>query len=302
MKQPQKNKRILASWILAKCLGMILMGACGIGCAQTNKAQSIRWCGEVITLQTTHQSILHYSLKHIPSMPGLSVVPATLILLVGGNGDLKLDEHGCPHALKGNSLIRMRPFFHQMGFSTALVDAPSDYKGEDGLGGFRISKQHAEDLLQVVEDLQQRIQGSVWVVGTSRGAISAVNLATHAKKANLVSGVILTSPVMLGDATARKSWVAQTVFDLPLETIRMPILLIGHQADTCVRSPAQMLPRINQQIQSTHQQIAVVKGGTENPDKSRSTAACEGQSAHGFIGQEEEVVAGIARFIRGGTY
>ncbi len=30
--------------------------------------------------------------------------------------------------------------------------------------------------------------------------------------------------------------------------------------------------------------------------------ACEGRSPHGFIGQEAEVAAGIARFVLGGKY
>jgi hypothetical protein len=33
-----------------------------------------------------------------------------------------------------------------------------------------------------------------------------------------------------------------------------------------------------------------------------SVDACQGRSPHGFVDQEGEVAAGIARFIRGGSY
>ena len=35
--------------------------------------------------------------------------------------------------------------------------------------------------------------------------------------------------------------MAQTVFDLPLEAIRVPVLVVGHAADQCIRSPAGLM-------------------------------------------------------------
>ena len=71
------------------------------------------------------------------------------MLLPGGGWHLDLDAQGCPRALKGNSLVRSIPHFRDLGLASALVDSPSDYTGEDGLAGFRISsgrthRQHAQ--------------------------------------------------------------------------------------------------------------------------------------------------------------
>src|SRR5262245_4548083 len=150
--------------------------------------------------------------------------PIALVLLVGGGGDLDLDERGCPRALKGNSLVRSLPHFHADGFVTALVDAPSDHQGGDGLGGFRTSPDHAADLGLVVTDVRRRTNGSVWVVGTSRGTISAANVASRFTSLATPDGVVLTSAVTSGFRGARgKPWVSQTVFDLKLDAIRSPV-------------------------------------------------------------------------------
>lgn len=44
------------------------------------------------------------------------------------------------------SLVRSQALFHREGFATALVDAPSDHTGDDGQGGLRAQRPHAEDL------------------------------------------------------------------------------------------------------------------------------------------------------------
>ncbi len=40
---------------------------------------------------------------------------------------------------------------------------------------------------------------------------------------------------------ARKPFAAQSVFDLALGEIRQPVLIVGHVADQCVRSPATLM-------------------------------------------------------------
>ena len=189
------------------------------------------------------------------------------MLLVGGGGNLALDDKGCPRSLTRNSLMRMLPLFHESGFVTALVDAPSDFPGDDGLAGFRIAPQHADDLGKVIVDVRTRTNGSVWVVGHSRGTISAANAAARLSGPSAPDGVVLMSAMMSGDARARKAWVAQTVFDLRLEAIKMPVLVIGHAADNCVRSPAALMGNITAKTQGVRQQVVI---GHRRPHHARS--------------------------------
>jgi hypothetical protein len=119
---------------------LFLAATSGAACAQDDVPPG--GCGEAVAVATHGGSTTRYPLDRGDGPPS-HAVPITLMLLVGGGGDLALDECGCPRALSRNSLIRMRPFFHAAGFATALVDAPSDWRGEDGLAGFRTAPTHA---------------------------------------------------------------------------------------------------------------------------------------------------------------
>ncbi len=254
-------------------------------------------CGEVVTIPTHDATTMRFALAGPQPAQGRTA----LVLLPGGGGFLDLDDAGCPRALKGNSLVRSLPLFHGAGFVTALVDAPSDQQGEDGLGGFRTDARHAEDLGKVIADMRARTQGPVWIVGTSRGSISAVNAASRLAGAAAPDGLVITSPVTSGYRGGRKAWVAQTVFDLPLEDIRMPVLIVGHAEDKCIRTPPDQLENVAARTRGAREQVVLVTGG---PGKAGgpSVNACEGRSPHGFIEQEADVAAGIARFVGGGSY
>jgi hypothetical protein len=258
-------------------------------------------CGEVVALQTHSRTTTRYALAGPPGAPAPAQI--ALVLLVGGGGHLDLDALGCPRALTGNSLVRSVPLFHHHGFVTALVDAPSDHLGEDGLAGFRVEAQHAEDIGRVITDLRGRRHAGVWLVGTSRGTISAVNAASRLSPPAAPDGVVLTAVLTVGGRGGQRPWVRQTVFDLRLDAIRAPLLLVGHADDLCLRSPAGLMRDVATRARSARQQVVTVTGGPGNPAGAQSSIdACEGRTPHGFVGQEAEVAAGIARFIRGGRY
>ncbi len=274
-------------------VGLIVAQAMLAGLAQAAP------CGELVTLSTHGDTRTAYAYAPAASASGPTVA---LVLLAGGGGHLQLDAQGCPRALTGNSLVRSLPLFHAAGFATALVDAPTDHTGADGLAGFRISTEHAQDLGRVIADLRQRSGvAAVWLVGTSRGAISAANAASRLSGTAAPDGLVLTSPVTSGNTQGQKSWVAQTVFDLSLEAIRMPVLVIGHAQDKCLRSPATQNARIIARTEGQREQLVLIDGGPGRAGLS-AVEACEGRSPHGFLAQEGEVAAGIARFIAGARY
>jgi hypothetical protein len=256
-------------------------------------------CGQVVSLETHSGTTTRYTLSKAsgPEPAG----HAALVLLAGGTGYLNLDDRGCAQMLKGNSLVRSIPIFNELGFATALVDAPSDHSGGDGLAAFRTSPRHAEDLGKIIADVRARTKGSVWLIGTSRGAISAANAASRLAGASVPDGLVLTSAVTSGDSRAKRVGAAHSVFDVPLEDIRMPLLVIGHESDTCLRSPASLMGNIIKRTKAARRQVVLVTGGPGGSGLS-SIEACEGHSPHGFLEQEREVATGIGRFIRDGKY
>ena len=258
-------------------------------------------CGERVTLHTHGRSTTAYSIA-IPPPAVPHADRKVLVLLPGGSGFLDLDAKGCPRRLKGNSLVRSRDLFLRAGFITVLVDAPSDYQGKDGLAGFRISAQHAEDIGKVIAAVRTRTQLPVWLVGTSRGTISAASAASRLAGQAAPDGLVLTSPVTSGKVGGRKPWVAQTVFTTRLGAIRQPLLVIAHAADTCIRTPPGLAGRILKHTKAVRDQFVTVARNRTGGGRRPSLHACRGRSAHGFLGHEAVVAEGIARFINGGRY
>ncbi len=279
-------------------VGTLMLLSTAVVVGQSNAA--VKDCGELVKIETHDRTTTLYALAYPQPAPPQAARVA-LVLLVGGGGHLNLDDKGCPRALTGNSLVRSIPHFHGAGFATALVDAPSDYQGENGLVGFRVTAKHAEDLGKVITDVRARTKASVWIVGTSRGSISAANAAARLSGASSPDGLVLTSALMSGSRSGQKAWVADTVFDLPLESIRMPVLVVGHADDKCIRSPPDLMDRITARTSGAREQVIVVVGGTGSTGPT-GLNACEGRAPHGFIEQEAEVAAGIARFIAGSPY
>ncbi|MEQ8227428.1 MAG: hypothetical protein RIA64_05045 [Rhodospirillales bacterium] len=271
-----------------------LFFVCGVALVGPRPADAA--CGSVINVDTHDGTTTSLTLAGMPAASGKLIV-----LLVGGGGYLALGRDGCPARLKGNSLVRMRPLFHSMGYATALVDAPSDHQSRDGLGGFRTDPDHAKDIGAVITEMRRRTGLETWLAGTSRGAISAANAAARLRGSDAPDGLVLTSPVTEGLDGALKSWVEQDVFDLPLGQIRMPVLVAVHREDKCVRTPPQLGSEIIAKTESPREQFAVVTGGPGWPG-GVGGEACRGRSPHGFLDQEPEVASGIVRFIGGGTF
>ena len=280
---------------------LLLTSARGLSFAQPSAALSANSCGEVVTIETHDRTTTRYTIARAQGAP-VPEARIALVLLVGGGGNIDLDNKGCPRSLSGNVLMRMMPLFHGVGFVTALVDAPSDSSGGDGLAEFRIAPQHAEDLGKVIVDVRKRTNGSVWAMGHSRGTISAANAAARLSGPAAPDGMVLMSAMMVGDARARKALAKQTVFDLPLEAIKTPVLVVGHVADNCERSPAGLMEKITARTQGARAQAANVTGGPIKPGRSPNLSSCEVKEPHDFVDQEAETAAGIARFIRGGSY
>jgi len=221
---------------------------------------------ETINLPTrpgVTQSILFTAVAH----------PAASLIMFPGN-------FGLVRAVRNNFLIRVVPNFVALDFNVAVADAPSDQP--NGMAdGFRMSEAHATDIAAVIGFLRQRAAVPVWLVGTSRGTISAASVGVRLGPPQ-VAGVVLTSTVWL-----------QGIPQVPLEQLRVPTLLVHNRDDGCKESPfdyaAAGLGRLSA---APAKELIAVSGG-----RSRS-AACEAQSPHGYYGIEEQVVPLIGAWIK----
>ena len=283
-------------------LSLCLLCAERVTAAQDLAGATPLACGNLVTLAAHAGSTMRYS--WLPGQkPADTIGNVALILLVGGPGTLDLDETGCPHHLNGNILVRAAPLWRAAGLTTVLVDAPSDWAGDEGLAGFRIEPAHAQDLARVIHDVRRRTGASaVWLIGHSRGTLSVANAAARLHGDDAPDGVVLASAMLSGEAARRKPWAAQTVFDTGVKDFTGALLLLGHVADNCTRSLPQLMDAMGQGAKSARLQVARLSGGPRSTGRAPSLAGCEVHEAHDYVEQDTEFAASVLRFITGGTF
>lgn len=231
----------------------------------------------------------------VPTRPGVTqrfvyITPpqpkASVILFAGGSGGLQITNDGGLTWGKGNFLVRTRQLFADAGLAVAVVDAPSDRQSPPHLSGFRQTREHATDIAAVIAWLKQQAPVPVWLVGTSRGTQSAAYLATELPVARGgPDGLVLTSTVL----TDRNS---RAVPMMPMETLRIPVLVVHHELDVCrVCRFSDMPPLMDKLAKTPKAELITITGGQSTGDP------CEAMAYHGFNGLEPEVVGKISRWV-----
>jgi pimeloyl-ACP methyl ester carboxylesterase len=228
---------------------------------------------------------------HISFYLNQSDVPpaAAVILLSGGEGLLKMQEDQPANPRRGgNFLVRSRGILADRGLLVATVNAPSDLPA--GMSSeFRLSADHATDLGRVADWLRQQAGLPVWLAGTSMGTLSAAGAGI--RLGSRIDGVVLASTI----TRTNPRWTIpyRGVLGLDLETLTVPLLVVGHRSDSCWVTPADDIPDLMEKATaSPRKEARVVSGGSP-----LESAVCEARSPHGFVGLEDEVVAIIAGFI-----
>lgn len=230
---------------------------------------------ELVTLQT-REGVTQSFLLNAPISPPHAVS----ILFPGSEGNIRLRSEGGQIKLgEGNFLVRSRNFFVDGGVATAVMDAPSDQAtGMDDR--FRLGDKHVADIAAVVAEVKKRYADvPVFLVGTSRGTVSAA--AAGSALSDRVTGVILTATLF----NAARSGPGLSGFDFA--TIRAPVLFVHHLDDGCVYTPYRGAKSLAAKFP-----LITVQGG--EPARSDPCAAF---SAHGFLGRERETVEAMANWM-----
>jgi hypothetical protein len=234
-------------------------------------------CGEAIVMLPTRAGATQ---SYLLTVPEKDKPRAVAVLFAGGPGKVDLERETARTRFdRGNFLVRTRQIFARSGVAVAVVDAPSDQpRGMDD--AFRLGGEHAEDIGKVVADLRTRFPAlPVFLVGTSRGTISAASIGRRAGKA--VDGVVLTATLFL----AHRTQPGLSGFDF--SSIPSPLLFVHHVDDGCAYTPHASVRRL-----ADRYPLVSVSGGP--PPQSQP---CEALSAHGFLGKEAETVSTIVKWM-----
>jgi hypothetical protein len=208
--------------------------------------------------------------------------PNTLVVLLpGGDGDLRLrGSKNYPTISKGTSnfLTRSRNNFVSENVATLLIDCSTQFNGNCS-DAYRGSPKRYDDISKLVIKLKKE-QSSikhVWVVGTSRGVISAITLGANDRE-NLYSGFVYTS-----------SFLSKSISGNWVDEVKAPQFLIHHKDDPCRATKLSTAKWVSEKYNLP---LLVLEGGDEFYGD-----ACKAYTQHGFKGIEGKAVNEILRII-----
>ena len=198
---------------------------------------------------------------------------ATVLLFPGGAGGFGRVEAGRPNSR--NFLVRSMGDFLAQGYNVAIFGKPSD---TPDLGYHeRISDAHMTDIREVLKAVKQKSALPVWLVGTSRGTVSATAAAIQLQ--GDIAGLVLTSSIVAWDKVG-------AVPRQELAAIRVPVLVLHHAKDECRQTLPRDVGYILKGLSAAPVKKQLMVEGGANP----TGDACEAFHWHGFIGMEAEAV------------
>jgi pimeloyl-ACP methyl ester carboxylesterase len=239
---------------------------------------------ETVAEITTRGQMLRFLLIQ-PAKPIGSV-----ILLAGGHGILDLDQKGKIGWGAGNQLVRTRAEYAKAGFVTATPDVTADLKAvEGGVSGFRWSAQYATDLGELIKHLRKTAP-PVYLIGTSRAALSVPNAAARLTGDAAPDAIVITSGMLVHIHDKQQSAEKEVG---RLGRIKQPTLLVYHEKDACPHTPASSAERFRKLLTGAKKvDIKFLNGGTARGDP------CESRHYHGFEGIDGEVVRTITDWLK----
>lgn len=205
---------------------------------------------------------------------------ATLILIPGGAGGLGRLQGNAPTS--NNFLVRSRAHFAEAGFNVAVMGRPQDQ--DDLTYERRIGADQLADIQKLVDFVKADTGLPVWLVGTSRGSVSAA-AAAIAFAPDTLAGIVLSASVVRDKPGALP--------DQKLANIRVPVLLVHHSRDACpICRPAELPGVLKALTGAPVKKLLMLDGG--GPPQG---GACEALHFHGFIGMEREAAKAITDWI-----
>lgn len=236
----------------------------------------------------------------IPTRPGQEVralvarpeaPTGSVVLLAGGHGNLDIRKDGSIGWGKVNQLVRTRLAYRDRGFAVIVPDIAGDLKvGAGARHEYRWSSDHARDLAAVL-GYAAGIARPVYLVGTSRAALSVFNLASRPELTPQPDAIAVTSGMLINIDGAQPS-VERNVRHL--DRVRTPMLILFHRNDACPMTPSSSAQAFRPLVKNTAAyDIALLSGGTpSNHDP------CLPQSEHGFLGLDHQVVETVVTWLQ----
>jgi len=209
---------------------------------------------------------------------------AALIMLPGGFGMVEIGQDGAIRRAGEGFLFRTLLLWQSHGLAVVVITSPNGMS----LLGYRHTPAYAAAIGQVVDIIRSRANVPVWLVGTSQGAIAAVN--GGARLGDKIAGIVVASSV------TRRNSSGERLFDSKPGLVQVPVLIVANRGDNCSVSPPRHAKKIAAAFARAprkdivYMESSAIKG-----------QPCGAMSPHGYFGIEAETVARIADWVASTT-
>lgn len=222
-------------------------------------------------------------------LPAQTQPVGILMVMPGGHGGLRISDAGSIAWGENIFLVRNREALSRMGLHVLIVDAPSDRGAPNYLRGFRQTADHVSDLRAIIQWARKEAPGlPLWLAGFSRGTQSAAYAGLRLSgSADAPDAVVLVSSIVVDKPGGRP------VSAMPLEHMRVPVLVIHHRRDSCEFCPfdrAQSM--MNDFSNAPARQLLAYDGGRDHRD------SCGPLGYHGYAGIEDTVASEMVAWLR----
>jgi hypothetical protein len=181
---------------------------------------------------------------------------ASVILMPGGDGNIRPGDQGDIHGLTGNQLVRTRHAYAARGLAVLVIGAGTDLNG--------------------AVQYMAAIKKPVTVIGTSKGTLRAAEGIARGARPD---ALVLTSGFLSSESGSGYS--VTSILGSPASLPRT--LVIHHSQDGCrVTLPAGVEPFIK--WSAGRARVTWINGGRSQGDP------CEANAHHGFAGQDGQIV------------
>lgn len=215
---------------------------------------------------------------------------ASVILLVGGHGQMDIARNGAIKWGRGNQLVRTRADYLKQGFAVLVPDIAPDWKGPESkpVNGYRWNARHGADIGALVAYMRT-IAEPVVLVGTSRAGVTAGVALLVSDGKNRPDYVVLTAPMLM---PAKNQPSFQQAIQGNVQKAQIEMLLIGHKKDQCEYTLPASIDAFRKWRGGEKLEVLLLDGpqGTGHP--------CEARSAHGFAEIDDQVVKAVSDWIK----
>lgn len=210
-----------------------------------------------------------------------------MVVLPGGHGGVQISDRGRVAWGETIFFVRNREALARQGVHVLVVDAPSDKQKPPYLNGHRQRGEHVTDLRGLMRWVRSQTDLPVWMVGFSRGTQSAAHYAHQlGEQEDAPDGVVLASSIVTDKPPGRP------VSDMPLARIRVPLLWVHHEQDSCEYCPfGTVQEAMRQSVNVAPQGLLSYTGGTDHAD------VCGPLGFHGFRQLETRVESEVIAWL-----